>query len=197
MKRGQAPTSLFLIIFSILIIVLILFFGFKAVTSMREKAEKSSLIKFRETFKNDLESQKKNVGSVSIKEYLLPEGVNEICFLDINNANPDQIINHEIMKLSLTNGEPENIFLTLKSRVETMQIEDLRLENDPYYSCYYPIGGKIKITIKSDGESIQVRMPPNQVYCNNAQEAELCNGLDIVFYTGYKSGCCKEFNLCC
>lgn len=33
--------------------------------------------------------------------------------------------------------------------------------------------------------------------CQNAQNASLCEGLDIVYGEGYQEACCSEFSLCC
>lgn len=33
--------------------------------------------------------------------------------------------------------------------------------------------------------------------CQNAQNDDFCDGLDIVFGVGYKASCCSEHNLCC
>ena len=36
-----------------------------------------------------------------------------------------------------------------------------------------------------------------QGICQNAQTNGLCDGLDIVYGTGYKAACCSEHSLCC
>jgi hypothetical protein len=33
--------------------------------------------------------------------------------------------------------------------------------------------------------------------CQNAKNGDLCDGLDIVYGSGYKITCCSEHNLCC
>lgn len=37
----------------------------------------------------------------------------------------------------------------------------------------------------------------SEVICQNAQNAQLCNGLDIVYGEGYRAACCSEHSLCC
>ena len=33
--------------------------------------------------------------------------------------------------------------------------------------------------------------------CQNAQDADLCEGLDIVYGSGYQAACCSSYGLCC
>lgn len=37
----------------------------------------------------------------------------------------------------------------------------------------------------------------NQVICQNAQNDNLCNGLDVTYGEGYRTLCCSEHSLCC
>ena len=37
----------------------------------------------------------------------------------------------------------------------------------------------------------------SQSACQNAETNSLCDGLDIVYGTGYKTACCSEHGLCC
>ena len=37
----------------------------------------------------------------------------------------------------------------------------------------------------------------NPDICQNAEDNELCSGLDIVFGLGYQASCCSEYALCC
>lgn len=47
------------------------------------------------------------------------------------------------------------------------------------------------MTITGNGNSVS-----NSV-CQNAQNASLCDGLDIVYGAGYKCSCCSDYGLCC
>ena len=37
----------------------------------------------------------------------------------------------------------------------------------------------------------------DQIICQNAQNNNLCNGLDLTYGEGYQTICCSEHNLCC
>jgi len=37
----------------------------------------------------------------------------------------------------------------------------------------------------------------DKTICQNAQNNDLCNGLDLTYGQGYRTTCCSEHNLCC
>ena len=63
----------------------------------------------------------------------------------------------------------------------------------------YTFEGKLTHTIAGtlrtkivEGQSVS-----SQNICQNAQNNDLCDGLDIVYGVGYKTACCGEYSLCC
>ena len=53
------------------------------------------------------------------------------------------------------------------------------------------IAGTLRTKIV-EGQSVS-----SQNVCQNAQNNDLCDGLDIVYGIGYKAACCGEYGLCC
>ena len=66
----------------------------------------------------------------------------------------------------------------------------------------YQISGELihskigSIAALVEGE-VQAPGAADEGICQNAQDAELCFGLDIVFGSGYQSACCSSYTLCC
>ena len=63
----------------------------------------------------------------------------------------------------------------------------------------YTLEGKLTHTVAGtlrtkivEGQSVS-----SQNICQNAQNNDLCDGLDIVYGVGYKTACCSEYSLCC
>ena len=60
---------------------------------------------------------------------------------------------------------------------------------------------KESITHSSKGSLIQTITPTNSITssiaCQNADDADLCSGLDVVYGIGYSASCCTEWSLCC
>ena len=55
----------------------------------------------------------------------------------------------------------------------------------------HTIAGTLRTKIV-EGQSVS-----SQNICQNAQDNNLCDGLDIVYGLGYKAACCGEYGLCC
>lgn len=55
----------------------------------------------------------------------------------------------------------------------------------------HKVSGNINTKV-SEGSSVS-----SQSACQNAETNGLCDGLDIVYGTGYKAACCSEYGLCC
>jgi hypothetical protein len=196
-KRGQIPSQIFVYILALIIVAMILLFGYKAISNMQKRGEQVVLIQFKTQLKNDVERLSSDYGSVRIGKYKLPSGFDEICFVDLKNVNPSDIMNHPIIKDSVESGVKENIFLLGKSNFDSIYVEDLELSSYPYFSCISSKIGSVELRIEGKGNAAVIKTPPSQKYCQNAQDGGLCDGLDIVFGSGYKSDCCKEYGLCC
>jgi uncharacterized protein YpmB len=46
-------------------------------------------------------------------------------------------------------------------------------------------------------EDLKIRKMTDQVICQNAQNSDLCEGLDIAYGLDYRKLCCSEHTLCC
>ena len=55
----------------------------------------------------------------------------------------------------------------------------------------HTIVGTLRTKI-AEGQSVS-----SQNVCQNAQDNDLCDGLEIVYGNGYKAACCGEYSLCC
>ena len=55
----------------------------------------------------------------------------------------------------------------------------------------HTVGGTLRTKIV-EGQSVS-----SKNVCQNAQNNDLCDGLDIVYGIGYKYACCSEYGLCC
>ena len=196
-KRGQISSQIFVYILALIIVAMILLFGYKAISNMQKRSEKVVLIQFKTQLKNDVKQLSNDYGSVRIEKYKLPSGFDEICFVDLKNVNPSDIVNHPIIKDSVESGVKENIFLLGKNNFDTLYVKDLELSSYPYLSCISSKIGSVELRIEGKGNAVVIKTPPYQKYCQNAKNGGLCNGLDIVFGSEYKSECCKEYGLCC
>ncbi|MBS3158556.1 hypothetical protein J4206_04680, partial [Candidatus Woesearchaeota archaeon] len=90
----------------------------------------------------------------------------------------------------LSNIDPESVWPDLTSKLRSSGstsvstgscFDNIKNQDETGVDC----GGACKSCIS------------NQNICQNAQNGDLCGGLDIAYTSGYKNACCKEFKLCC
>ena len=195
-NRAQMEQQTFIYILSLIGVAFILIFGYKAINDISKKDDQVVLIQFQNKLKNDVESLSSDYGSVKVREYNLPSGFDEICFVDLENVNPELIPNRPIMEDSIQSGVKKNIFSLRENDIETFYIEGFKL-SDPYWSCIQPKSGNIELRIEGIGNAAFIKTPPYIKHCKNAEDEGVCNLLDGFFYTGFKEECCEEHKLCC
>ena len=89
MRKGIA-SQVFIYIFAVIVMVMILYFGFTQIVNIKGLTDKSVYITFREDFKDAVNDvYYKNKGSVMVfsqesrnKPLELPNGINQVCFED-------------------------------------------------------------------------------------------------------------------
>ncbi|MBI2541134.1 hypothetical protein HYV80_00290 [Candidatus Woesearchaeota archaeon] len=91
-----------------------------------------------------------------------------------------------------TNINPEQIWQDLTSKLRLSGTSSGALSTA---SCFDGIKNQNEIGIDCGGAC--KACVSAQSICQNAQNGELCGGLDIAYTSGYKNTCCKEFKLCC
>ena len=87
MKKGIS-SQVFIYIFAVIVMALILFFGFKQIVGLKDLSDKSTYINFREDFREAVNGVfYKNKGSVIVfsldsrnKPLVLPDNINDVCF---------------------------------------------------------------------------------------------------------------------
>lgn len=132
--------------------------------------------------------------SISIIGQLSSE-LSEICFVDLDKVNPENIKDYPEVK-KIVERKKGNVFF-INDKTENIYIANMKVENYPYFICVpYSEINNLEYSYGEYQERI-IQTPLNQEWCQKAQEKELCKGLDIVFGEGYKNKCCENYNLCC
>ncbi len=193
-KDKKAEIDIMVYLLALVIIGIILLVGFNLTSSLKNRNDQLSTIVFEKELAKDIKelSSSFKFGSQVKKTYDLPAGFNEICFIDVDNVDPENI-DKDIIKNSVDNQVQDNVFLFGKS-VKSFHVQGLSLV-DPFYSCTK--SGSFSLVIEGKGDSALIYTPAYKTYCENAQNGNLCDGLDIAFYNGYRVSCCSEYTLCC
>ena len=194
-KKSQANSQIFVYVLGVIVILIILFVGYKLMSNILSSGKAANTENFKTEIKEDIEGIGNEYGSEVIQDYDLPRGYEKLCLVDLENVNLNNIDNLRIRD-SVESGVEANVFMEGEKAFDMFYVDGLRLE-PPYITCISAENGKLELEFKGKGDSAQLQSPVDNNYCTNAQENDLCDGLDIVFGTGYKEDCCNEFSLCC
>ena len=100
---------------------------------------------------------------------------------------------YDDQQITLSNNEKAILTITECNNGESSQKFDgmVNITYTPEDKLTHNIAGTLKSKVV-EGSSIS-----SQDTCQNAQDNSLCDGLDLVYGTGYQSACCSEHSLCC
>lgn len=135
-KRGQIDLS-FGMIFSIILIIAFLAFGFYAITKFIDLQKSIQIQNFLRDFQNDVDKMWKSPQGSQPLTYPLPAKISAVCFID-----------NEFQNLKFTSNEIINGKL-----IRNLDIANITASENPY--CIGNIKGKIRFTIAKDfGETL-------------------------------------------
>lgn len=164
-KQAQISSEIFVYVLAIIVIGLIVIFGYKRVTDISKSGNEIENLQF----KKELESMIKNgmpAGNVFLEEYKLPPGFSKICFIDITKSAPSQQPDISVLPSMIYdswNAKVEkNVFLVHQNKIESFYIDKERLEigtvsgeckgDDVSYQCCETKNGKVELKLSGAGK---------------------------------------------
>jgi len=135
-KSGQMEIS-FGMIFSIILVIFFLAFGFYAITKFIELQQSVQIETFLDDFQEDINAIWKSPQGSQSRTYVLPTKITAVCLTD----DPD--INLEFTSKEIIPGD----------YIKNLNIENIIAEEDPF--CVDNIKGKINFVISKEyGETL-------------------------------------------
>jgi len=151
MNRKAQASEVLIYAISAIVVILILYFGYRGVSSFMKARESAELEKFKIQLKSDIQNAALDYGSLKILTYEIPQQYNSICLIDLKSVITNEIKN-PIIKDSIETQSKNNAFLIGK---ETIGFEagPLSIECKPYFLCINKTVGKIKLKLEGKGTS--------------------------------------------
>jgi len=135
-RRGQMNIS-FGMIFSIILIIIFLAFGFYAITKFLDLQKSIQVEKFLSDLQEDIDKMWKSPQGSQTITYTLPTNIISVCF------KTDEFQNLEFNSKKLVGGE----------NIENIDIASMTNQESPY--CIPNIKGRVSIVLKKDyGETL-------------------------------------------
>lgn len=163
MKKAQVIGQVFIFIIAAVIFVMILFYGYRAITGFLDTKEEVEVANFKTTIESKVKSVRISYGSRRKVVLSLPAKYQEFCAVDPNMTGVhlqefQQL--HPLMHNAWRSDQSNTIFL--RPLLETaIQIEDIAVTGPTYpdqpgYLCLPIINGQLVIGLEGLGDRAQV-----------------------------------------
>ena len=170
MRKAQIYSQIFIYILAVVIVSLIIVFGYKSIKSFKDRAEQVSCIKFRNELKNSVSGLLGDYGSIKIREFHPCSDITEVCFTETNEPIPDDEMDRigdidPIIEDSLRSKTVKNVFLRNKITKESFGIGNISvndktmLDKTPNMLCMKSSSGKIIARLESFGNHVFISNP--------------------------------------
>lgn len=154
-RKSQIQSQVFVYVLAMIIIAVILLYGYKSISMMRQKGEDIDLLSFKQDVEEEVVKMSNDYGSANIVTFKTPSGFDRVCLVDLAK-NPDAALKSEqpLVYESWADGTA-NVFL-VKDLAEEFQLiqQDTRplIEmEDPGYLCKDIQNNRIELRLEGTG----------------------------------------------
>lgn len=169
-NRAQINSQILVYVLSVIIMGMVLLYGFNAIKGIRERAAEVERITFKSEVRSAITSISSDYGSTKSKSFTLPQGFSELCFVnyefDRNEPFPYTLISEKYWVITDRVGdvmqakaEPMNMFLCPncleQDYVGNITLIDKEGDNVAFL-CFKPTGGTIRLKLEGKGDKTQI-----------------------------------------
>ncbi len=167
MKKAQSASQIFIYILAILIVGVILIFGYQAVMDFTGRANKITLVQFQKTLQSSIESISNQHGTMKTKEFSLTNEYREVCFASNYNTVYSGLPLDSIFQdypliqdaIDPQSGPVKNVFL-VKSNKEVAESFDIGqtvvgTPTNPF-KCFDIQNSMLRIQIEGKGDHVVI-----------------------------------------
>ena len=153
--------QVFVYIVTIVVVGLILLFGYNAIMTVKGKSDEIILTKFKSDVANMVEITASDFGTVKIKSFELPARYTKACFVKNKGGFPDAsstLFNkYPIMKDSVQDKVNKNLFLVEDSVRTSFFVGDIDVTDGVL--CFSATNNKIKVKFEGKGNHALLAEP--------------------------------------
>jgi len=158
MKKGQIIGQVFVLILASIIFILILFYGYSAVSQFGERSEQVALIDFENDLRNSIKGISLDFGSVKRLDLNVPNKHRTICVFcspdfdpdwsGCNTPNPTFAAAHPLL-METWQGGSQNVFLLPLAEIpiiiDRVEVQDLAF-------CADVVEGRVSLRLEGKGD---------------------------------------------
>lgn len=157
-KRAQMIGQVFIFILAGLVFVLILAYGYKAITGFLERGEQVQLLDFRNELDSTIKTIRRDYGSIQRVDLRVPAKTEEACFVSTNAEDVSSVQQQELQQRypllynAWATGS-ENVFL-IPRQPTPLLVPDLLVDSG--YVCIPAINGRVSLRVEGTGSKARV-----------------------------------------
>ncbi len=156
MNKKSQIGQVFIYLISTLVIILVLYFGYNAISGITKKQQELSFVKFQTSLKDMVSYTSSDYGTVRVEDFYVPSTFTEVCFVDphlITTRDSSPILqSYPVIIDSVESGVLADVFALQAGA--PFYIEKINVTGD--FLCVPVTNGKIRIRIEGKGDSAQI-----------------------------------------
>jgi hypothetical protein len=155
-KKAQAHSQIFIYILSIIIVAVILIYGYKAISHFQTKADQVSMVKFKTDLESIIRIVGPDYGSVKRDEFIVGNDYKQLCLVDSDITDGNTLTGaHPIIKDIVSSGSGENAFLMSDKIEEKFNIGKIEISTN--ILCISVTRGRIRMEFEGKGDRTEIR----------------------------------------
>jgi hypothetical protein len=175
--RSQINSQILVYILAVIIMAIVLLFGYKAIRDMMSGADTVELLTFKSDINTGISKLSTQYETTKFFTFKVPAGFRELCFVDLDfgtrpNGNvptiPDSyaLIKNVVPDMLTNSVDPKNLFLCPKC-TDQLYVGNIILKNqsdpdrDYDFLCFPVKKGFVKLSIKGRGNGVTISLPSN------------------------------------
>lgn len=155
-RKSQMLSQIFVFVMAAVVFILILTYGYRAISNFLSRSEQVALIDFKTDLESAVEVIKRDYGSVKKVELSLPKRYTEVCIVD--PEDPGRLRQDRPLMYEAWQAGSENVFLVPKQEAPIF-LKDIEVDG---YECMPVVYGQITLKIEGLGKKTKISGWPIQ-----------------------------------
>ncbi|MBI4452408.1 hypothetical protein HY637_03190 [Candidatus Woesearchaeota archaeon] len=152
-KTSQLYGQIFIYALTLILISVVLIYGYSAIKNFRQKTDDIVAIKLEKDLKNSIQSITNDYGSVSKKEFQLSGDITQACFADFeiaDKSSPVSSVSLNKLVINSIRDSDKNVFLLGDGLKSSFFAGRISVDNDVL--CIRTTGNRITLRMEGKGD---------------------------------------------
>ena len=155
MKNAQIQAQVFVYVLAMIVISLVLLYGYRSIGTMNERAKQVDILSFQNEVTKAVEKVSNDYGTVRAPTLNIPQDYVEVCFIDIDNSPASSIQSEHPLVYEAWEDKSANVFLITDLVDEAFMVgesdDNILSIDEPNYLCIEVKNRQAKIRLEGMG----------------------------------------------